>query len=107
MSLKYRSSSLRRRVVATCTVVSCLSVSSVLSANGAGASVPNSSRTAASATKHLRIVGVVAQITDPYFVSIACGARAAATALGNVSVSFQGRPRPVSLKRSLRSTLSP
>ena len=88
MSLKHRGSSLRRRVIATCIVGSCLSVSTILTATGVGASAPNLSRTAAAATRHLRIVGVVAQITDPYFVSIACGARAAATALGNVSVTF-------------------
>jgi ribose transport system substrate-binding protein len=89
MSLKRLGSSLGRRVTASCIVASCLCASIVATGGGASASVP-SARDAAGTTKPLRIVGVVAQITDPYFISIACGAKAAATALGNVSVSFQG-----------------
>ena len=48
---------------------------------------------AAGASK-LRIAGVVAQTPDPYFVSMKCGALAAAKKLGNVSLSWQGPVQP-------------
>lgn len=48
----------------------------------------------APAGSKLRIAGVVAQTPDPYFVSMKCGALAAAKKLGNVSLSWQGPVQP-------------
>lgn len=42
----------------------------------------------------LQIAGVVAQTPDPYFVSMKCGALAAAKKLGNVKLSWQGPVQP-------------
>lgn len=42
----------------------------------------------------LRIAGVVAQTPDPYFVSMKCGALAAAKKLGGVTLSWQGPVQP-------------
>jgi ribose transport system substrate-binding protein len=44
----------------------------------------------AGAAKQLRIAGVAAVTSDPYFISMRCGANAAAKALGGVSLSWQG-----------------
>ena len=45
-------------------------------------------------TNTLRIAGVVAQTPDPYFVSMKCGALAAAKKLGGVSLTWQGPVQP-------------
>ncbi len=43
----------------------------------------------------LRITGVVAQVTDPYFISMKCGAEAAIKQMGgNVTFSWQGPVQP-------------
>jgi ribose transport system substrate-binding protein len=49
---------------------------------------------ASSAARTLRIAGVVAQTPDPYFVSMKCGALAAAKQLGGVTLSWQGPVQP-------------
>jgi ribose transport system substrate-binding protein len=45
-------------------------------------------------SKTLRIAGVVAQTPDPYFVSMKCGALAAAKELGGVTLAWQGPVQP-------------
>jgi ribose transport system substrate-binding protein len=49
---------------------------------------------AASGAKTLRIAGVVAQTPDPYFVSMKCGALAAAKKMGRVTLTWQGPVQP-------------
>lgn len=82
--------SLRRRLIASCVLGTTLCAPAGLAGGTASASVAERTAKAAGAHKPLRIVGVVAQITDPYFISIACGAKAAAMSLGDVTVTFQG-----------------
>jgi len=48
----------------------------------------------ATAAPTLHIAGVVAQTPDPYFVSMKCGALAAAKKLGGVKLSWQGPVQP-------------
>ncbi len=52
------------------------------------------SAVASSTAGTLRIAGVVAQSPDPYFVSMKCGALAAAKKLGGVSLTWQGPVQP-------------
>lgn len=60
-----------------------------------GGSGSSSSATGAGGSKReLHIVGVVAQASDPYFISIKCGAQFAAQRLGNVSLAWQGPTAP-------------
>lgn len=58
------------------------------------------SSAAAPANKQLKIAGVVAVTSDPYFISMHCGASAAAKAFGNVSLSWQG-PTGASVSQEL------
>lgn len=64
----------------------------VLISVATAAPVYAASRSAASSK--LKIAGVVAQTPDPYFVSMRCGALAAAKKLGNVTLSWQGPVQP-------------
>jgi ribose transport system substrate-binding protein len=80
-----------RTTVRWLSVVAPVGVAALL-AWGAGSAA--ASARASAASRQLHIVGVVAQSSDPYFISIKCGAEAAAKRLGNVSVSFQGPTAP-------------
>jgi ribose transport system substrate-binding protein len=60
----------------------------------AATAVAASSSSSSSRATQLKIAGVVAQTPDPYFVSMKCGAKAAAKKFGNVSLSWQGPVSP-------------
>lgn len=60
----------------------------------AATAVTASSSSSGSQATALKIAGVVAQTPDPYFVSMKCGALAAAKKFGNVSLSWQGPVAP-------------
>ena len=60
----------------------------------AATAVAASSSSSGSRATTLKIAGLVAQTPDPYFVSMKCGALAAAKKLGNVSLSWQGPVAP-------------
>jgi ribose transport system substrate-binding protein len=62
----------------------------ILGGFGTFGGLVSASSASASPAKHLNITGVVAQSTDPYFISMRCGAQAAANALGNVKLTWQG-----------------
>lgn len=57
---------------------------------GAALAVTLGGGSAAAAAKPLHIAGVVAITQDPYFISMECGAKAAAKAAGRVTLSWQG-----------------
>src|SRR5262245_35290046 len=54
------------------------------------AAVSAAASIATTTAPQLRIAGVAAVTSDPYFISMHCGAAAAAKALGGVSLSWQG-----------------
>ncbi len=76
----------RMRKVAVAASIVCIAA--------AATAVAASTSSAGSRATQLKIAGVVAQTPDPYFVSMKCGAEAAAKKFGNVSLSWQGPVAP-------------
>jgi ribose transport system substrate-binding protein len=82
-----------RSVLVAVVLVSLMAGLLLVTGGSAKAALASSPRATKSA-RQIHIVGVLAQITDPYFISVECGAKAAAKALGNTQVTFQGPTSP-------------